>query len=202
MCNVSGIVFGTVNLSREEVEGKKVIEVGSGDVNGSLRPIIESWKPALYVGVDVQHYPGVDVVCNVADIVKEFGEEVFDIVVSTELLEHVRDWRKAISNMKRVCNPGGVLIITTRSYGFGYHGFPYDFWRYEVEDMRAIFADCDILALERDKEMPGVFLKARKPAAMVETDTRGYDLYCILTGKKCEMLRKKTSTAFSFLSTC
>lgn len=42
MCNASGIVFGVKNLNLEEIKGKKIVEVGAYDVNGRLRPIIES----------------------------------------------------------------------------------------------------------------------------------------------------------------
>ena len=56
MCNANGIVFAVKNLNLEEIKGKKIIEVGAYDVNGSLRPIIESWKEtAEYVGVDIEN---------------------------------------------------------------------------------------------------------------------------------------------------
>jgi len=54
MCHVSCIVFGVKNLTKKEINNKKVIEVGSYDVNGSLRPIIELFKPKEYIGVDIK----------------------------------------------------------------------------------------------------------------------------------------------------
>ena len=140
MCNSACIEFGVRNLAIEDVKGKKIIEVGSYDFNGSLRPIIEAWgNPDKYVGVDIIDGPGVDLVCPAEKIIEKFGKESFDIVISTEMLEHVRDWRKVISNIKNICKPNGLILLTTRSYGFGYHDFPYDFWRYESEDMKSIF---------------------------------------------------------------
>lgn len=93
MCNVNYIVFGAINLNEEEIEGKNIIEVGSYDINGSLRPIVESWKTAKYVGVDIEKGPGVDIVCNAEELLDKFEKNRFDIVLSTELLEHVKDWR-------------------------------------------------------------------------------------------------------------
>jgi len=199
MCNVSCIVFGAKNLSKEEVKGKKVLEVGSCDVNGSLRPIIESWGCSEYVGVDIEKGPGVDIICSAEDIVKRFGKESFDIVISTELLEHVRDWRRAIANIKNVCRLDGTILITTRSYGFRYHAYPFDFWRYEVEDMEEIFSDCKILALEKDPLKPGVFIKVRKPNNFVMNDLSEYKLYSIITNKRMAEITDKEFRCSHFM---
>ena len=64
--------------------------------------------------------------------------------------------------MKLVLKEGGISHITTRSKGFPLHDYPYDFWRYEIEDFKKIFNDMNILVLESDKEAPGIFLKAKK----------------------------------------
>lgn len=53
MCNSCCIEFGVKNLEKNEVEGKRVIEVGSLNVNGGLRSCIESLNPAKYIGVDI-----------------------------------------------------------------------------------------------------------------------------------------------------
>jgi SAM-dependent methyltransferase len=134
------VIFVAKYLSKHEIVGKRVIEFGSYDVNGTVRPLILHCNPAEYVGVDIENGPGVDVVCNAENVVDKFGKENFDIVISTELLEHVRDWRRVISNIKNVCAPGGIIVITTRSYGCGVHPYPYDFWRFQLDDMNEIFS--------------------------------------------------------------
>ena len=96
-------------------------------------------------------------------IVGRFGVESFDVVISTETLEHVLGWRTAVNNMKLVLRSGGYIYITTRSKGFSYHGYPYDYWRFEASDLIKIFRDFEIIKIERDWEAPGAFLKARKP---------------------------------------
>lgn len=184
MCNVSGIVFGVKNLTKEELTAKKVIEVGSCDVNGSLRPVIESCAPLEYVGVDVVEGRGVDVICHAENLVEEFGKENFDVVISTELLEHVRDWRRVITNIKNICRPDGIILITARSYGFPYHGYPYDFWRYELDDMKNVFSDCEILALEKDYLAPGVFVKVKKPEQFAENPLSNYELHSVVLNRR------------------
>ncbi|MCE5214163.1 MAG: class I SAM-dependent methyltransferase [Methanobacterium sp.] len=184
MCHPSCIVFGAINLKKEDVEGKKVIEIGSYDVNGSIRSIIESLNPAEYMGVDLEEGPGVDRVCCAEEIINCFHEEAFDVVISTEMIEHVKDWRKVISNIKKICKPGGIILLTTRSYGFPFHPSPTDFWRFEYEDMESIFSDCEILVLEKDREFPGVFIKVRKPFRWKEKDLSHHMLYSMITNRK------------------
>jgi len=182
-------MFGVLNLTRDEVEGRRVVELGSYDVNSSLRPFIETLKPAEYMGVDIEKGPSVDIVCKAENVLERLGEESFDVVISTELLEHVRDWRKVISNMKNICRPNGLVLITTRSQGFPYHAYPYDFWRYEFSDMQHIFSDCIIEKLEKDWESPGVFVKTRKPSKFIEIDLSGYELYSIIQNKRIKELQ-------------
>jgi SAM-dependent methyltransferase len=200
MCNISGIAFGIKNLSIEEIEGKRIVELGACDVNGSLRPIFELWgNPAQYIGIDINKGPGVDVVCRAENILDVFGKERFDIVISTELIEHVRDWRMIISNIKNVCKPNGTILVTTRSKGFKYHGYPYDFWRYELDDLEVIFSDCEIIAIENDPSAPGVFLKARKPDEFVEKNLEAYPLYSVVVDQGVSELKDLDLRIFLFL---
>jgi SAM-dependent methyltransferase len=198
MCHPGCLDFGAAHLGRKEVKGKRVLEVGSCDINGSLRPIIESLGPAEYVGVDLTEGRGVDIICDARDLVERFGRESFDIVISTEMLEHVRDWRAVISNMKNVCRPGGIMLITTCTKGFQYHEFPGDFWRYEPEDMEKIFSDCKIAFLEKDARCHGVFIKARKPREFIENDLSRHELYSIVAGRRTKEISGKDFSSLRF----
>jgi SAM-dependent methyltransferase len=185
MCNHACLRFAQENLKEDELRGKDVLEVGSLNVNGSLRSVLTHCRPASYLGVDIAHGPGVDEICDVHDLVLRYGRDRYDVVICTELLEHVRDWRSAVHNLKTVLKADGVLLITTRSKGFPYHGYPHDFWRYEPDDIRAIFSEFLIEAVMSDPECPGVFMKAYKNAPSVETRTGSHRLYSVLTRKKC-----------------
>lgn len=199
MCHDSCIAFGRANLGENDIKGKRVVEVGSCNVNGSLRSSVERWNPATYIGLDIQKGVGVDFICKAEDIEREFGKESFDVVISTELLEHVRDWRKVISGVKRVCKSNGIMLLTTRSYGYQYHGFPADFWRYELEDMKYIFSDCVILALATDLEVPGVFIKVQKPDSFAENDLSNYKLYSMVADRKIKELTDKYFKTLYFI---
>lgn len=201
MCNTNCLTFSLRNLKRNEVEGKRVLEVGAYDVNGSAQSVLKSWGPSEYIGVDIEKGPGVDVVCDASALVDTFGKESFDTVVSNEMLEHARDWKGAISNIKNVTKAGGIMVLTTRSFGFNYHAFPYDFWRYELDDMREIFSDCEILVLENDAQEPGVLIRVRKPHHFVEKDLTNYKLYSIVANKRVVDITDADTRTFYFKKT-
>lgn len=165
MCHKACMDFFTDECGDHDFKGKKIIEVGSYDVNGSLRNWVRRSTPRSYLGVDISSGPGVDQVCPVGKLTTTFGKASFDVAISTEMLEHVEDWREAITNLKDIIHEGGLLILTTRSPGFAYHGYPHDFWRYDIEDFKTIFSDMEILSLKQDPEAPGVFIKARKTSS-------------------------------------
>ena len=178
---VSAIIFGARHLNPERIQGKRVIDVGACDFNGSIRPLVESWHPSEYIGVDIIEGPCVDIVCSADDLLAKFGPSSFDIVLSIEMLEHSRFWKKSISNMKQICKSGGQIILTTRSLGYPCHGYPNDFWRFEVEDMQEIFSDFDVAEIQSDYQAPGVFVTATKPFEFQEKDLSNYPVYSIVT---------------------
>ena len=186
MCNRGCIDFGRDFLKEEDVRDKTAIEVGSFNVNGSFRPLAEAFDPRCHIGVDITPGPGVDEICTSTDLRERFGPQSLDLLICTEALEHIADWKNAISNFKALLRPNGVLLITTRSEGFGFHAYPFDFWRYEIEDFRTIFPDFVIEVLKQDPtpREPGVFLKARKPLVFNEWDARDYELYSILKRRR------------------
>ena len=151
-------------LTTEHVAGKKVLEVGSCDVNGSVRPYVESLGPKMYHGVDATPGPRVDQVVDCGELSVRVGYAAWDVVITTEMLEHVRDWRACMLELYYSVRPGGLLLITTRSPGFPYHPFPEDYWRYTNAQMRAILdaLQLETLVVEDDPEL-GVFALARKP---------------------------------------
>lgn len=161
--SVQGLFLGV--LTTVEVEGKRVLEVGALDVNGTVRDLVTARRPSEYHGIDVVGGDGVDQVLDVVDM-PDNDEHLlpWDVIVCVETMEHVADPVAALNAMTRVLAPGGTLVITTRSVGFAYH-HPPDRWRYT----QATFEEAagrlglDTLLLCDDPEYPGVFWKARKP---------------------------------------
>lgn len=185
MCNHACLQFVQAHLAESAVRGRRVLEVGARNINGSARRLVESFQPSEYLGVDIAPGPGVDQICDIGGLVERFGAGRFDVVVCTEVLEHVRDWRGAVGNLKGVLAAGGILLATTRSIGFRYHGYPCDFWRYQPEDIAVLFADMAIGVIESDPIAPGVFLAASKPDRFREVRLDGYRLHSVVCGRRC-----------------
>lgn len=152
-------------LTRERVYNAGVLEVGSYDVNGSVRPYLESLRPKRYLGVDAQLGPSVDRAVDCEKLSMQVGRGAWQVVVSTEMLEHVRDWRTCMEQLVEATARGGLLLVTTRSPGFPYHPFPEDHWRFTIDDMSGIVAalGLDLITVEDDPQCEGVFVLACKP---------------------------------------
>jgi len=78
-----------------------------------------------------------------------------------------------------------------------YHAYPYDFWRYEVEDMRRIFSDFEVLKSIKDHEASGVFLKARKLFNYSPNDLQSIALYSMILGKRTTLIPKLQEMSLS-----
>lgn len=185
MPRVSCIVFAAKHLIPERVSGKRVIDIGACDFNGTIRPLIQSYHPTEYLGIDMIPGPSVDRVINADDLAEAYGDHSFDIVICMETMEHSRFWRKTLQNIKRILKPGGYLIITAPAPGYPYHGHPTDFWRYTPDDFKRLLEEYEILGVEFDAGGPGSFIAARKPEGpLTPNDLSTYPLFSILTGTR------------------
>lgn len=114
---VIDFVQGVKNNYPAYFHNSHVLEVGSLDLNGSVRPFFSDNKS--YVGIDIGPGEGVDVVCAAHEYVRN-GE--FDVVISTEMLEHDMHWQKSLKQMYENLESGGLLIITCACTERAEHG--------------------------------------------------------------------------------
>ena len=187
MCSENCINFVKQNITKPEIFNRDIIEIGSYNVNGTVKPLIISLNPRKYVGVDIQTGPNVDILCDAEQLLSRFKRESFDGLISTELMEHVKNWQLVISNFKNIIKPGGFIIITTRSKGFPLHNYPEDYWRYEEEDIRIIFSDFNTQTIQRDSTSPGISIKTIKPINFKEINLEHHKLLSILDQTDIEL---------------
>ena len=143
----AGLVGSRANGSRYAADGYStdelrrqptVLDVGSYDVNGTYRPLVEGlgWT---YNGLDLQPGPNVDIVASDPDRYP-IADGAYDVVISGSTMEHVaRPWRW-VPELVRVLRPGGLLAIVTH-WQFPEHRYPMDYWRFMVDGMRLLLDD-------------------------------------------------------------
>jgi len=136
----------------------KVLDIGSMDINGTVRPQFEKrgWK---YTGIDSEEGKNVDMICDVSKIPEmylRFG--AFDCVTCLEVVEHLNDPVTAIRDAKTVLRPGGLLVISAAANGFPLHRHPIDCWRIMPDGMVYLMAGCrDVeIAVTGEGVNPGI----------------------------------------------
>ena len=97
--------------------GEYVLEIGSLNINGSIRPFFEK---CTYVGVDLGEGADVDVVARGEDLTYEDG--AFDVVASCECFEHNPDWVATFANMHRMVKPSGLIVMSCATTVRAEHG--------------------------------------------------------------------------------
>ncbi len=102
-------------------QGKRILDVGCGTGYGSAYLAAQG---ALSVeGIDVsvegiayarKHFHLGNLTYQVADATRiPFSDDLFDLCVSFEVIEHIENDRAYLKEMKRVLNQNGVLILST-----------------------------------------------------------------------------------------
>jgi SAM-dependent methyltransferase len=99
--------------------GNKVLEIGGG--NGYQASIIKSWVLEIKsIDVDLNHNEKYFEVEKYDGVNLPFSDESFDVIFSSNVLEHVRDLDLLIRETKRVIKPKGIII----------HLIPSSTWRF------------------------------------------------------------------------
>jgi len=132
------------------VKGKQVLEVGSRNVNGTIRPVFEGCEN--YLGIDLTKGPLVDMVADITKPLEPVKENFWDFVVCIGTLEHIHDCHEAVYQMKRMCKVGGTVILTTVDDGFPKHDHPGDFWRFNTEHLKNLFFDFAVKSVDARQE--------------------------------------------------
>jgi len=105
------------NNRPEFFKNKKVLEVGSLNINGSIRPLFEKCD---YLGIDVGEGEGVDLVCQGQEL--DHPDETYDVAGSTECFEHNPYWVETFENMTRMTKKDGLVFFTCATDGRHTHG--------------------------------------------------------------------------------
>ena len=118
----------------------KILDSGCGSM---------PYKEIILSNKEVQSYTGLDIESglNYENIQPDFlwdGKKMpfedasFDVVISTEVLEHVSDPDAYLMEVKRVLKPGGMFFFTV-PFLMSLHEVPHDYYRYTPFALEMIF---------------------------------------------------------------
>lgn len=96
---------------------KRVLDVGSGDINGNNRFLFENCE---YNGNDVIPAHNVTIVSKTKDL--PFTDNTFDTIISTECFEHDPEYKESFIKIYNMLKPDGLFCFTCASTGRREHG--------------------------------------------------------------------------------
>lgn len=108
-----------------ELKGGKVLDFGCG-AGWLLQKIINSFPNNQYVGTDLslnglkrakKRLPNVKFVQSEGGEKLPFLNDEFDIILATDVIEHVYDVSSLLSEWHRILKPNGRIVITTPYFG-------------------------------------------------------------------------------------
>lgn len=129
--------------------GIRVLEIGPCSIPTIYQRLVNipsiEWE-TIDIQRDYHNLPSLSDLTYVANSDYDFpvSSNTFDIVLSGQVIEHVRIIWKWMRELARVCKPGGV-IITIGPVNYEYHPMPYDCWRIHPEGMRALYEDSGLI---------------------------------------------------------
>lgn len=130
----AAIHFARYAIGKNLVQGKRVLDIACGEGYGSF--LLKEAGAASVVGVDIsaetvsraQEFFAKDgleyVHADAAEINNLFDENTFDVVISIETIEHLKDPAAFLNGVKRVVKPGGIIVLSC----------PNDYWYYPRDD--------------------------------------------------------------------
>jgi len=116
-----------IHLSRSDfvcayAKDKVVLDVASGDgyvahelaKNAGAKKVIglDNFKPAIELAKEKYQHPCLELQLGQAEKMS-FPNNYFDLVVSLETIEHVKDHYLFLQEVKRILKPDGIFIVST-----------------------------------------------------------------------------------------
>jgi SAM-dependent methyltransferase len=103
-------------------------------------------------GLDIKLGNGVQIIGDAQAL--GIRDDSFEIVLCTEVLEHLPEPQHAIDEMFRVLVPGGQLLLTTR-FLFPIHDAPHDYYRFTKYGLRHLLRRFEIIELQEETDAVG-----------------------------------------------
>jgi SAM-dependent methyltransferase len=118
------------NSSKLIKETDRVLDAGAGDC-----PHKKYFIASKYESTDING-SNHTFLCNIENI--PVSDETYDVIINTQVLEHVENPQKAIHEFYRILRPGGKLFLTAPQ-GWKLHGEPNNFFYFTKYGLHLLF---------------------------------------------------------------
>lgn len=160
----------------------KILDSGCGSMPYKNIILSNNDKVTNYIGLDIEsglNYENVNADFLWDGSIMPFEDSSFDVVISTEVMEHVPDPDSYLMEVKRVLKPGGMFFFTV-PFLMSLHEVPNDYYRYTPFALEMIFKRVGFITITI-KPMGGY------NAAMAQMLGLWVNMY--LWGRKKKMMR-------------
>jgi SAM-dependent methyltransferase len=134
-----------VTLLCRDLKGR-LLDYGCG--GSPYATILPQFSP--YVRADIGAAPGIDLVLNERGELPAEPDGSFDVILSTQVLEHVPDPEKYLAEAFRLLRPGGAMVITTHGF-VPEHGCPDDYHRWTGYGLERVMGQAGFVVEESYK---------------------------------------------------
>jgi SAM-dependent methyltransferase len=115
-------------------DGAQVLDAGAGDALYAHHFSHKRYHTTDF-GLANKAYARLDYVCDLSAL--PVRNEVYDLIVCTQVLEHVPDPGEVLAEFRRVLKPSGALWLSAPLF-YEEHEQPYDFYRYTQFALRRL----------------------------------------------------------------
>lgn len=143
-------------------KNKKILELGSGNKEKeeyySTKRFFD--KTNDFIQSDICSEYGYRII----DATKMNFKNEFDIIICSNVLEHVFNFKKAIKNIYNALKQNGILILIVPGF-YPLHDEPYDYWRFTEHSLKNLLRNYVRIKIERKglRQYPlSYFVKATK----------------------------------------
>jgi SAM-dependent methyltransferase len=148
----------------------RVLEIGPDALPGTYRALVAQTHGeravAAWHTIDLPSRPGMTYAAR-SEYEFPIADGVYDIVLSGQVLEHVRKPWRWLPELARVCRRGGH-VLTISPVDWPYHEAPVDCWRAYPEGLRALYEEAGldvVLARWETLEPRGLLPRCPRPVS-------------------------------------
>lgn len=115
-----------------DVQGKKILDIGAQDA-----PYKKYFDKLDYYSQDIvqNSEQTIDFVGDINEGINAISSGSFDYIICTQVLEHIKEPKKAFKEFYRILKSGGKLFLTTHLC-FEEHMIPHDYFRFTRYGLR------------------------------------------------------------------